>query len=523
MGKKAEAAETAAVVDTKLVKDFRAARRVSTPLVAVQTSDMAATIDTLTRAANGETAALTWDIVRGLAGYNDAGAKACAQLGVEPALTGNPVEALGVCAKLAPGSIVFFMNAQRVYGELTVLQAIWNLRDVFKLNRRMLVLLGPIMKLPAELEGDVIVLDEPLPSPAECSALIIQQHKNAELPAPEGAVLQKATDAVMGLPSFTVEQITAMSLRPLAKGGLDLDALWDRKRTAIEQTPGLSVWRGGESYDGIGGCANIKTFLDRFIAGREPFNGVVFIDEIEKALAGASGSVGDSSGTSQDQLMQLLTFMNDKNVNGLIFIGHPGVAKSEVAKATGNKAGVPTIQMDLGGMKAGIVGQSEERVRQALKVVDAVTGGKALFIATCNDISALKPELRRRFTLGTFFFDLPDAREREAIWQIYLTRYEIPAAIDGVGNARPDDTDWTGAEIKNCCKLAFALNTSLRDAASYIVPIAKAAAGRVEKLRLEADGRFVSASYPGVYLHPTKLPAQSLAAAERGERTIALQ
>ena len=514
-------AQTAAI-EVKLVRDFKAARRVSTPIIGVQTPDMAATIDTLVKAANGGAnppACLTWDLVRGLLWVNENGAtelaRTLASKGIDAATTGNPVEALTIAQSLPAGSILFFMNAQRVYQELSVLQAIWNLRDTFKLNRRMLVLLGPALRMPPELEGDVIVLDEPLPSPDECSTLIVKQYENADLKPPTKDVLDKATDAVMGLPQFAVEQITAMSLSK-AKQGVDLDLLWDRKRTAIAQTPGLSVWQGGESYDAIGGCGNIKRFLDRLIAGRSAFNAVVFIDEIEKAMAGSSGPAGDSSGTSQDQLMQLLTFMQDKRTPGMIFIGHPGVAKSQVAKATGNKAGVPTIQMDLGGMKASLVGQSEERIRQALKVVDAVSGGRVLFIATCNDIAVLKPELRRRFKLGTFFFDLPNTEERDAIWQIYLRKYELQDDA-----ARPDDQDWTGAEIENCCELAWALNTTLKDAASYIVPIAKAARGRVEKLREDADGRFISASYEGVYLHPTKAP--SIPTADGGRRNISLQ
>jgi hypothetical protein len=34
-------------------------------------------------------------------------------------------------------------------------------------------------------------------------------------------------------------------------------------------------------------------------------------------------------------------------------------------------------------------------------------------------VSVLPPELRRRFTLGAFFLDLPTVDERETIWRIY--------------------------------------------------------------------------------------------------------
>ena len=70
----AAVAEKPAATEAKLIRDFRAARRVSTPLVGVQTPDMAATIDTLVKAANGGTtppACFQHDLVRGLNGIND--------------------------------------------------------------------------------------------------------------------------------------------------------------------------------------------------------------------------------------------------------------------------------------------------------------------------------------------------------------------------------------------------------------------------------------------------------------------
>jgi len=140
-----------------------------------------------------------------------------------------------------------------------------------------------------------------------------------------------------------------------------------------------------------------------------------------------------------------------------------------IAKATGNTAGIPTIAFDLSAMKNGIIGSSGERLRGALSIIDAVSGGRSLWLATCNSIGSLPPELRRRFTLGTFFFDLPAADEREAIWQIYTSKYAVQ-------DERPHDENWTGAEIKECCRKAYRLRMSLRQSAEYIVPVARSAA-----------------------------------------------
>ncbi|MGH9436280.1 MAG: AAA family ATPase, partial [Terriglobia bacterium] len=200
----------------------------------------------------------------------------------------------------------------------------------------------------------------------------------------------------------------------------------------------------------------------------------------------------DLSGVKTEMAGTMLTWMQDHEADGAIFIGPPGSAKSATAKATGGTAGIPTIAFDLTAMESSLVGASGDRLRAALKVVEAVSQGRTLFIATCNSITSLPPELRRRFTLGTFFFDLPTTEEREAIWRIYLEKF-------GVSGELPNDQGWTGAEIKECCRKAYRLKTSLVDAAQYIVPISRSAADQIKALRQTASGKFLSASKPGVY------------------------
>src|SRR5262249_23216526 len=117
------------------------------------------------------------------------------------------------------------------------------------------------------------------------------------------------------------------------------------------------------------------------------------------------------------------------------------------------------------------------------------------FIGTCNDISKLPPEFARaeRFD-GIFFLDLPTSAEKDVIWAMYRTQFGTPE-----GQARPDDTSWTGAEIRSCCRLAALLDVTLTQAAPHVVPVAVTAAESVERLRTWASGRCLSASAPGIY------------------------
>lgn len=496
----------------ELVKPFR---RAGVPLVALECADPAEVIRLIKNEIenNGRTPALlAWDCVRGLCAANESGEPVAADLnGGQPAeiATGNPVECLRVLPRLPEGAVVVMLGMAQIMAEpsqgLPARQALWNLRDVLKSTGACVVLTLPLgTKLPAELSNDVATATVPLPGEPSLIRTVLALHQDAGLPEPDQDARAKAADALAGLSGFAAEQAVALSL---SKAGMDVPKLWERKRRTIEQTPGLSVWRGSETFSDLGGCENAKRFFGSLIRGRRSPRCVVFIDEIEKAMAGAAG---DTSGTSQGMLGALLTFMQDRAATGAIFIGPPGAAKSALAKAVGAEAGIPTIAFDLAGMKGSLVGESEGRIRAALQVVEAVGQGRALFIATCNSIGALPPELRRRFTLGTFFFDLPSGEERRAIWSIWQSKYKIE------DQPLPDDEGWTGAEIRQACDIADRLGLPLVEAGRYVVPVARSAAEQIENLRKQASGRYLSAGAPGLYKYEIR-PAAGAPAARKVE------
>jgi hypothetical protein len=474
---------------------LKAARCAGTPLFAVRTADPASATAQFTAAVGDKSAFLTWDLIGGIRGLNKCGCEVVASRFGENTAVG-PTDFLSAARKFdKEDAVLFLSNAHRFWDQPDVLQAVWNLRDPFKNGGQSLVLMTtPGAVLPAELQGDVMVLDEPLPSAVEMSKLVCRLFEDAELDLPSDETVSACVDALIGLAAFPAEQVLALAL---SRSGVDVERLWERKRQAVEQTPGLSIWRGGETFDDIGGCDAIKRFLTAVLHGKEAPRVIVFVDEIEKAFAGTGT---DLSGVKTEMTGTMLSWMQDANADGIVLIGPPGAAKSAIAKAAGNSAGIPTIAFDLTAMQSGIIGGSGERLRTALQVVDAVSQGRSLWIATCNSIGSLPPELRRRFTLGTFFFDLPSAEERETIWNIYRTRWSLDGAI-------PKDEGWTGAEIKECCRKAWRLNLGLTESASYIVPVARSAADQIERLRQQASGRFLSASYPGVYESGREIPA----------------
>lgn len=487
-----------------LAQTVKSAARVGTPIIIARTSDPTATIARISEVINTATGGLPqnvimrktmiqWDVVRGAVAVDEESntelTAALQKAGIDQPKTTSAKPFLLFIRNLPNNSFIFMLNIHRFASDdINVIQAIWNLRDEFKSRSKVVIGLCPQMTLPAELAQDVLVLDEPLPTDEELKAIAKEIFTSAQLPQPKESDLNKIVDAVLGLAAFPAEQSMAMSI---TTKGMDIPKLWNRKQSTIEQTPGLSVWRGAEKFSDIGGCDNVKSFLKDVIGGADAPRAIVFIDEIEKAI----GTGQDTSGVSQGLLGALLTWMQDNAATGCIFIGPPGAAKSAMAKATGNEAGIPTISLDMGAMKNSLVGASEERFRNALKVIDAVSQKRTLFIATCNSIGILPPELRRRFTFGTFYFSVPTDAERAAIWKIYRGKYKVDTADAGVKH----DHGWTGAEIKQCCELSYRLRRPLNDCASFIVPVSISAADQIEKLNQQADGKFISASKKGIY------------------------
>jgi SpoVK/Ycf46/Vps4 family AAA+-type ATPase len=266
----------------------------------------------------------------------------------------------------------------------------------------------------------------------------------------------------------------------------------------------LTLHRGTETFDDLGGLDALKSFCLRALARKNPL----------------------------------------ARPRGLLLVSPPGCGKSFFCKSLGNAVGRPTLTLDVGSLYGSLVGQTEERIRQALRIIDAMAPAvcfideveKALsgvqssgqtdsgvsarlfgtflgwlsdhtsdvfVVCTSNDISKLPPEFSRceRFD-GVFYVDLPSAAERQKIWPIHLRKCGHP-----VNNAQlPDDRDWTGAEIQSCSRLAALLDVPLKEAAKNVVPVAVTAAESVERLRAWASGRCLDASRPGIYSRAAEAP-----------------
>lgn len=481
-------------MSAELIRRFKEARRAQVPIVAIETPDPAQTISVMLQACNGGAPRLSWDIGAGLVGLNDSGRKLATEL-TGGAMVREPDSVLRLAVRLPENTILFFHNAHRFIDNVVITQLIWNLRDLFKEDKRTLVLLGVMAHIPAELKNDVIRLDEPLPDDAELNAICWRQVEAiAGLDwTPDEKMMSRAAAALKGCSAFAAEQLFAMAA---GKEQLNLDDLNQAVQGVIEQTPGLSYDSGPETFDVIGGLEAAKRY------GRLLFNGprrpavVVRVEELEKAMAGASG---DTSGTSSDILQIILSEMEDNGWTGILAYGVPGSGKSLYSKALANTFKARPLRLDANACKDKHVGESGKQIRAALKVIKTIGGKNVFFIASVNKLDTLPPELQRRFRAGVWFFDAPTAADRKAIWEINRRAFSIPD-----GEPSPDEEGLTGADIRNICEQSYALGLSLADAREFTVPMKFQSPDAIASCRALAHDRFLDANNGGKYQDPAK-------------------
>ncbi len=434
----------------------------------------------------------TWDVDRGLR-----------LSGRKVAATDTPstdplaaIRALNSLAKNNSSALLVLPNFHRLLQSAEIVQALAHQVAAGKQNRTFVVILSPVVQVPIELEKLFVVLEHDLPSREQLETIARGIATETD-DLPTGTALQTVLDAAAGLTRYEAE--AAFSLSLVRHGRISPEPLWELKSQMLKKSGLLQLHRGGSGFDSLGGLKALKAFCKRSLLH-----------------PGRSNPL--------------------KRPRGTLLLGVPGVGKSAFAKSLGTETNRPTLLLDVGALFGSLVGQSEQNMRQALRIAEAMapcilfcdeiekglsgvaSSGQSdsgtssrLFatlltwlndhasdvyvIATCNDISKLPPEFSRaeRFD-GIFFLDLPGAAEKRAIWDLYLGQFELDRQ-----QKLPDDEQWTGAEIRACCRLGALLDVPLIEAARQIVPIAVTAAESVERLRTWATGRCLSAEQPGLF------------------------
>ena len=230
---------------------------------------------------------------------------------------------------------------------------------------------------------------------------------------------------------------------------------------------------------------------------------------------------------------------------GVLLVGVPGCGKSLSAKSIAVSWNLPLYRLDLATIHGQYLGQSEQRLKDALASADHVAPcvlwmdeiekglagasgssdggtstrlvGQFLFwlqearartfvVATANDVGRLPPELLRRGRFDELFFvDLPTSEERREIVQIFLKRNlrcqvseslltELVELSEGFAGADIE------AGVREVAKEAIRIgdasltDTVFRSSFQNIVPLLKTAPEQIEAIRAWGRERAVAAS-----------------------------
>jgi hypothetical protein len=382
-----------------------------------------------------------------------------------------------------------------------------------------IVLVSPVLEIPTELEKEITVLNYPLPSREDLSALLdriiedVRQFKQVKIELDE-AGRERLLQAALGLTLGEAENVFAkIIVKDERLSGDDVNEVFAEKQQIIRKNGLLEYYSTGESFANVGGLAILKDWLNKRAAA--------FTHE-----ARAFGLPAPK---------------------GILLLGVQGCGKSLCAKAVSNQWQLPLLRFDMGRMFGSLVGSSEENVRRAIAVGESVApailwvdeidkafagsqgsgatdGGTTarvfgtfltwlsektapvFVVATANDISQLPPELLRKGRLDEIFFvDLPSAEERAEIFRIHIARRQRQADQFDLPALAEASQDFSGAEIEEVINSALydafyeqrdITTESVLAALAQTVPLAKTMDEQINRLRSWATGRARNASVP---------------------------
>jgi len=347
-------------------------------------------------------------------------------------------ETVSTKSKFGNGLIIFLPDFNLFLGKDSNALIQRLLKDIITLDVPiMFIMTGTGYISPESLDPYMTVLDFPLPNDSEIETMLDEVLSGDKIqkkfPSLKEKAKQNRESIKQSLQGLTFQEAKLAVHKSLVSAAyfkvepLDIDDLLFEKRQMVSKSGVLEFIEPKVTLDDVGGLAPL----------------VDWIKQRKSMLTDEAKDYGLSL------------------PKGVLLLGVPGVGKSLVAKAAASFFGMPLLKLDFGLLFGSLVGKSEERMRLAIKMAEAVspcilwcdeiekgiagsTGSDGdsgttkrvmstfltwlnekespVFVfATANNVDGIPPEFMRagRFD-ETWFLDIPQGSDRENILEILL-------------------------------------------------------------------------------------------------------
>jgi SpoVK/Ycf46/Vps4 family AAA+-type ATPase len=469
-------------IDQEIGLHLRAGYRV----LAFETLEEDRALRLLERAAErAERSVHSWSLASGWSGK-----------GIEGQGAGSLAAGLETGLALQEPALLVILDAHAVLDDAVALRRIRDALPRMGKQRQTLVLLGPVVELPIELEREAARLELPLPTGPELMRLFERVVQSARDVKVDGAALEDCVRAARGLSGN--EAVRVFRKAWLATGAIDAATaarIVREKRKALRRTPALSFHDSAGDLAKVGGLGELKRWLR----------------ERKRAFGEEARHFGLPT------------------PRGLLLLGVQGCGKSLCAKSVAREWHFPLLRLDLAAAFGDPNKSPEVTMREAMAIaeslapavlwIDEIEKGFAasdtearasrvfgafltwlaekqapvFVVATANDVMALPPELLRRGRFDELFFvDLPSEAEREEIFAIHLAAHERDPAQFPLQELADQAAMLSGAEIEQVVVAglysAFSEGRDLSDvdllnAIQETVPLYETYEERIKELR----------------------------------------
>src|SRR5438477_813497 len=436
--------------------------------------------------------------------------------------TQDPVQALANLETMTLEAVFILKDFHRHMDSPVIVRRLRDVGQKFSANRRTLVLTAPSIAMPPELTGLIEYLDLPLPDRQRLLQIIdeiFNRLATTKTYAVKRALDASGVDAVANnLRGLTEEEADrAVSQALVRRNALCPEMVTDvleAKKELLRHSGMLEFIDVSDNMASVGGLDNLK----RWLAQRR----------------GAWEESAREFGLEPPR--------------GMIVLGVQGCGKSLCARAVAGEWKIPLVKFDTAAIFDKYIGETEKHIQKVFKVaeglapcvlwidelekvfagsqpdsasVDAGVSSRILaaflgwmqerkapvFVAaTCNNVTALPPELIRKGRFDELFFvDLPNQSERKQIFAIQLKRRKrnpedfeldrVAATARGYSGAGIDAAVQTGLYAAYSCEQPLSTQ-ALLDALKATIPLGTTRAQANQVLRQWAAKRSVPASIP---------------------------